>query len=97
MKRIVALTIRSLARCWIAPSKPGQGDLSIGLQLVLCTGEVMHAMLERLYRKVGLRITSFEPQHANGLSNEFKCFANFESETWGWSRERICITEIETA
>ncbi|KAI9680759.1 MAG: hypothetical protein M1817_004199 [Caeruleum heppii] len=29
---------------------------------------------------MGVRTTSFEPTHAKGLSNEFKCYANFESD-----------------
>lgn len=55
-------------------------------RLVVCTGERMEGLVTRLYRAFGLRTTDFEPAHARGLSNEFYCYANFESPSWGWRR-----------
>ncbi len=28
------------------------------------------------------KITNFYPQHGNGLSNEFRCYASFEGNNW---------------
>ena len=43
----------------------------------------MQALVVKLY--VGTQTTTFEPQHAKGrLSNEFRCYANFECKSWKW-------------
>jgi len=52
--------------------------------MILCTGERMQTLVLRLYKSLGLKTTDYEPKHARGLSNEFYCYANFESERWGW-------------
>lgn len=51
-------------------------------RLISCTGERMHEVIFRLYPTT--KITSFIPEHANGLSNEFKCYANFEWKGWSF-------------
>jgi hypothetical protein len=53
-------------------------------KVIVCTGERMADLIERVYRPVGLLNTTFEPKHARGLSNEFRCYANFECESWKW-------------
>lgn len=75
-----ALTVRFLARDWATPSANGSG-----LHFVFCTGERMHGLIARLYAKIGARTTTFEPMHSKGLSNEFRCYANFECDNWQWS------------
>jgi hypothetical protein len=44
----------------------------------------MEGIVTRLYRSFGLRTTDYDPVHARGLSNEFYCYANFKSPSWGW-------------
>lgn len=47
----------------------------------------MEALIKKLYGKCGIRTTSYEIQHAKGLSNEFRCYANFKSDVWDWGNE----------
>ncbi|CDO91910.1 unnamed protein product [Kluyveromyces dobzhanskii CBS 2104] len=54
-------------------------------RLVSCTGERMAETVTRLYPEI--KVTTFYPQHANGLSNEFFCYANFECDKWKFSEE----------
>ncbi|KAK4194984.1 putative N6-adenine methyltransferase-domain-containing protein [Triangularia verruculosa] len=56
-------------------------------KIIVCTGERMEALVTRLYRSVGIRTTDYEPVHARGLSNEFYCYANFDSLGWKWMEE----------
>jgi putative N6-adenine methyltransferase len=74
-----ALTVR-----WLMKSTSEEKSIS---RLILCTGERMQRTVLKLYRAVGLRTTTYEPVHARGLSNEFMCYANFESSNWGWKEE----------
>ncbi|KAF2751664.1 hypothetical protein M011DRAFT_463174 [Sporormia fimetaria CBS 119925] len=67
-----ALTVRWLAKSWTPDA----------VQLIGCTGERMESLTQKLYAKVGVKTTTFEPKHAKGLSNEFRCYANFECEDW---------------
>ncbi|KAF2864248.1 hypothetical protein K470DRAFT_209152 [Piedraia hortae CBS 480.64] len=67
----MALTVRFLVKQWSKDTK-----------LVACTGERMSALVQRLYSAVGIKVTSFEPEHGRGLSNEFRCYANFECKGW---------------
>lgn len=67
-----AMTVRWLSREHEAP----------GLRLVLCTGERMEDLAHKLYARAGMRTTTFYPEHSKGLSNEFRCYANFECEDW---------------
>lgn len=67
----VALTLR-----WLG--KPGPGT-----RIISCTGERMAELITtKLYKAQGVRVTTHLPQHANGLSNEFLTYANFECEDW---------------
>jgi hypothetical protein len=67
-----ALTVRWLAKTWEAPP----------LKLIQCTGERMESLAHKLYGKAGMRTTTFRPEHSKGLSNEFRCYANFECGVW---------------
>ncbi|ODV91376.1 hypothetical protein CANCADRAFT_3084 [Tortispora caseinolytica NRRL Y-17796] len=51
-------------------------------KFIVCTGERMESKIHKLYKKHNMRTTDFLPEHANGLSNEFRCYANFECEQW---------------
>ena len=62
-----AETARFVAREWTPD----------GVRMVTCTGERMGEVVLSEYRGVGVRETGFEPEHANGLGNAFRCFANF--------------------
>ncbi|KAK0610449.1 putative N6-adenine methyltransferase-domain-containing protein [Bombardia bombarda] len=55
-------------------------------KVLICTGERMGPLINKLYRSFGVRTTDYEPAHENGLSNEFYCYANFEpaSGIWKW-------------
>ncbi|KAL8812363.1 MAG: hypothetical protein Q9200_001089 [Gallowayella weberi] len=71
----VALTVRWLSKISAAET-----------QVVVCTGERMEALVHKLYR--GTRTTTFRPKHSQDrLSNDFRCYANFESEVWKWASE----------
>ncbi|OQR75221.1 N(6)-adenine-specific DNA methyltransferase 2-like [Tropilaelaps mercedesae] len=43
--------------------------------IIVCTGVIMKLVVENLLE---LRETSFKPQHARKLGNEFGCFTNFD-------------------
>ncbi|KAH7085454.1 putative N6-adenine methyltransferase-domain-containing protein [Paraphoma chrysanthemicola] len=73
-----ALTVRWLAKSWTPES----------LRLIVCTGERMESLVTtKLYGKVGTKTTDYEIMHAKGLSNEFRCYANFECERWKWAKQ----------
>ncbi|KAH0005642.1 N-6 adenine-specific DNA methyltransferas-like protein 2, partial [Aureobasidium melanogenum] len=72
-----ALTVRWLAKTWEAP-----------LKLIQCTGERMESLAHKLYGKAGMRTTTFLPEHSKGLSNEFRCYANFECDAWKFQPEK---------
>jgi len=77
-----ALTACFLAKHWTASSDAGAGSR---LRFISCTGERMEELITRkLYSKLGVKTTTFEPEHSKGLSNEFRCYANFECEAWKW-------------
>nr|KAG5693477.1 hypothetical protein BaRGS_006467 [Batillaria attramentaria] len=46
-------------------------------KVILCTGFVMKDLAERL---LGVQPRKFQPKHANGLQNEFRCFTNYDSD-----------------
>ena len=74
-----AMTVRFLARQWGPRSEyPNE------LRLITCTGERMEPLIAKLYANVGVKVTTFEVEHGRGLSNEFRCYANFECEAWTW-------------
>lgn len=72
------------AHCLLKDQKKGKPELTkSGVskhRLMSCTGERMKDVLKNAYE--GIKITTFLPEHANGLSNEFKCYADFECEQW---------------
>ncbi|KAI8627504.1 putative N6-adenine methyltransferase-domain-containing protein [Xylariaceae sp. FL1651] len=67
----IAMTMRWLAR----GSNP---------RVLVCTGERMETLVNRLYRPLGVKTTTYEPVHRGGLKNEFYCYANFECAAWRW-------------
>ncbi|KAI4755860.1 N-6 adenine-specific DNA methyltransferase-like protein 2 [Aureobasidium sp. EXF-3400] len=73
-----ALTVRWLAKTWEAP-----------LRLIQCTGERMESLAHKLYGKAGMRTTTFRPEHSKGLSNEFRCYANFECDVWKFEPQAV--------
>ncbi|KAF5008809.1 hypothetical protein FDECE_4922 [Fusarium decemcellulare] len=52
-------------------------------RVIVCTGERMAPLVDKLYRSLKVYSTTFEPAHS-GLSNHYYCYANFESSTWDW-------------
>ncbi|ODV68615.1 hypothetical protein HYPBUDRAFT_165349 [Hyphopichia burtonii NRRL Y-1933] len=62
-------------------AKTKLGDLQY--KLVSSTGERMRHVIAENYP--GSHITDFYPQHKNGLSNEFRCYATFECSLWKFS------------
>ncbi|SCV02747.1 LAME_0H04852g1_1 [Lachancea meyersii CBS 8951] len=48
--------------------------------IVSSTGERMAGVVSNLYPDI--KVTDFRPAHAKGLSNEFRCYANFEWKGW---------------
>ncbi|KAI1739043.1 hypothetical protein F4680DRAFT_459528 [Xylaria scruposa] len=77
----MAMTLRWLAR----PSTTKPSSSTIRSRVLICTGERMEALVNRLYRPLGVRTTTYEPAHS-GLKNEFLCYANFECDAWSWKR-----------
>ncbi|KAH8163250.1 hypothetical protein CIB48_g5007 [Xylaria polymorpha] len=75
----MAMTLRWLARPKTTTSS------SVGLRVLICTGERMEALVNRLYRPLRVRTTTYEPAHS-GLKNEFLCYANFECDAWSWKQ-----------
>lgn len=49
-------------------------------KLISSTGERMRDIIKKTYPETLL--TSFLPEHKNGLSNEFRCYASFECPYW---------------
>ena len=49
-------------------------------RLVTCTGERMKDNVLKNYP--GIHVTDFYPEHKNGLSNEFRCYSNFNCTQW---------------
>lgn len=49
-------------------------------KFITCTGERMSEQVHKNYSDI--HTTSFFPEHKNGLSNEFRCYANFECSKW---------------
>lgn len=68
------------ARWLLKPSSAA--TTSHGPRVVVSTGERVQALVLKLFQPFGMRITTFEPQHASGLSNQFHCYANFECSDW---------------
>ncbi|KAL3231100.1 Protein-lysine N-methyltransferase EFM5 [Nakaseomyces bracarensis] len=49
-------------------------------RFISCTGERMASVIKNAYPDS--HITDFYPEHANGLSNEFRCYSDFEWSGW---------------
>ncbi|ESZ96777.1 N(6)-adenine-specific DNA methyltransferase [Sclerotinia borealis F-4128] len=84
-----ALTVRWLSKSWGQDESLmswGQADSASPSKLIVCTGERVGDVVNKLYRPQGIATTTYLPIHANGLSNEFFCFANFECEHWTWRK-----------
>lgn len=64
-------------------SKPWSPDNN-NVRLIVCTGERMQGLVEKLYRQAGVRTTTFEVRHMKGLSNEFLCYSSWESKRLKW-------------
>jgi hypothetical protein len=47
----------------------------------------MEDLITKLYAKAGIRTTDFDIKHSKGLSNEFRCYANFECDAWKWVKQ----------
>lgn len=54
-------------------------------RLMSCTGERMRDIIKKVYPDT--QMTDFYPEHANGLSNEFACYASFEGNNWKFQKE----------
>ncbi|KAI6748459.1 hypothetical protein HG530_015495 [Fusarium avenaceum] len=73
-QRPLQLPVALTGRWLVKPKSP---------RVIVCTGERMAPIIDKLYRSLGVYATTFEPAHA-GLSNHYYCYANFESSTWDW-------------
>lgn len=51
-------------------------------RVITCTGERMKDNVLKNYAEEGVKVTDFYPEHKNGLSNEFRCYANFDCKQW---------------
>ena len=82
-------------RPWVAPT--GVASTSYGndgrntvehspTRIIICTGQVMKELVEKLFRQAGVRATTFEIRHSKGLSNEFLCYSSFESQRIKWEQ-----------
>ncbi|CAI5759535.1 unnamed protein product [Candida verbasci] len=50
------------------------------IKLITSTGERMNDIVKKIYPDTFM--TNYYPEHKNGLSNEFRCYANFECSYW---------------
>ena len=74
----IAMTVKWLSR---PARESGQGLANP--RLIVCTGERMESLVNKIYP--GMKTTQFEPRHAQDrLSNDFRCFANYESNALRW-------------
>lgn len=53
-------------------------------RVLIATGERMQPLILRLYKSYGVETTTFIPEHARELGNDFRCYANFKSPRWSW-------------
>lgn len=68
------------AKALLVPSSEETPDQKT--RLISCTGERMHEVIAKVYPDT--KITTFLPEHGNGLSNEFRCYSNFEWKGWSF-------------
>ena len=72
-----AMTVR-----WLLRTHSSAQDNSTP-RVLICTGAIMEGLIRKLYADT--HTTSFEPRHAQDrLSNDFRCYANFEGSAWSW-------------
>lgn len=72
-----AMTVR-----WLLKANSPAHDNSTA-QVIVCTGATMQDLMHKLYADI--HTTTFEPKHAQDrLSNDFRCYANFEGSAWSW-------------
>ncbi|KAM0324540.1 hypothetical protein ACHAQA_007925 [Verticillium albo-atrum] len=50
-------------------------------------GERMRDLVTKVYKSFGVKLTTYIPSHARGLSNEFYCYASYECELWKWQED----------
>ncbi|ODQ77733.1 hypothetical protein BABINDRAFT_40958 [Babjeviella inositovora NRRL Y-12698] len=78
----VALTAKSL----LVEDKTVVNSLGeLQYKLISSTGEVMAPVIRKAYP--GVNMTDFVPQHKNGLSNLFACYASYEGKSWKFRDE----------
>ena len=77
-----AMTCRWLSKSWGKIEAQKMADAAATGKVVVCTGERMEPLINRLYKPMGIKTTTFLPKHDKGLSNEFYCYANFECDDW---------------
>lgn len=53
-------------------------------KLITSTGERMKSTIHASYPDTF--VTNFHPEHKNGLSNEFRCYATFECQYWRFEK-----------
>lgn len=52
-------------------------------RIIVCTGERMEELVLKLHPRI--HTTTFEPKHTQDrLSNDFRCYANYQSNVWTW-------------
>lgn len=75
--------------CQMKTSKAVKNMLkSKNSRFITCTGErVKDTLCNEAYKDLGLHQTTFFPEHANGLSNEFLCYSNYEGSSWTFNKE----------
>ena len=76
--------MRWLTKPWNAPVA---GSAPVVPRIMLSTGAQVQELLLKLYRPAGVRTTSMDLQHKNGLSNLFYCYSNFEHGEIQWLPE----------
>jgi 16S rRNA G966 N2-methylase RsmD len=88
-----ALTARWLMKPWVAPTRAASTSHDSDgrdtaeqspTRIIICTGQVVKELVEKLFRQAGVRATTLEIRHSKGLSNEFLCYSSFESKRIKW-------------
>lgn len=65
--------------CWEKTAKTVEFILKPGGKLLVCTGLVMSDFITKTLK---CHQTVYEPKHANGLANDFRCFVNYKSRAF---------------
>ena len=81
----VAMTARMLLRGGAKPDVDSNKSQARSSQLVIVsTGSKVEDVVLRLYKPLGLKVTSFLPKHKGGLQNDFRCYSTFETRQLQW-------------